>query len=353
MHFIKYALFSLLFCSSSFAFAADHGHSHAHENLGNLKTEASLDMIAPFEFDHSDHNQLYFRSAEIIFFGSLDKTFDMTLNLGAHEHDGEFVFEAHEAYISSVALIPNSRLNVGKFLLNVGRLNQMHQHDWDFISAPRVQSEFFDEEAIHDTGFEFSTLLPTSASWDITLGVTNGATYGHSHGAGAKPRVPTHYIHPVHTIDFADKSSLQWGLNYLGRTDAEGLQTQLYGLDFTFQNPQSFLFQSEIWYRNTNENGNSRTEQVGAYFYPQVSLSERLFAGLRADLFKKLNLTSETDGRAQDNLIYALVPTFTYKHSGSTILRAAYTIDTQRLEGESDVVEQKIELQWIAILGGA
>ncbi|WP_373998264.1 hypothetical protein [Bdellovibrio bacteriovorus] len=330
-------------------------HASAQNLLQNIQTAAAIDIVAPFDFEGSEENKLDIRSAELSFFGPLDPTFDAYLNAAAHNEDGEFVFEVHEAFVSSSKLIPSSRFKIGKFFLGVGRLNQFHQHDWAFISAPRVQTEFFDEEGVADTGGEFSTLLPTDSYWDITAGVTNGYTYGHAHDAGEKPRVPTHYIHPVNFIDFGDAGALQWGMNYLGRTDAEGIQTQLYGLDFVFKKMEGkvlrFLLQSEIWYRNLKAPEADRQEDIGAYIYPQMSLSERLFLGLRVDLFSELSRTFQSDGSKQDNLDYGFVPTLTYKHSEFTWFRVAYTYDVQTYKGESDDLSQKIELQLVSILG--
>lgn len=327
----------------------------AQNILQNVQTSAAIDITAPLHFENSEENKLDIRAAELLFFGPLDPTFDGTLNVAAHNEEGEFALEIHEAYLSSSKVIPSSRFKIGKFFLGVGRLNQFHQHDWAFISGPRVQTEFFEEEAVADSGGEFSTLLPFDSYWDITVGVTNGYTYGHAHDAGEKPRVPTHYIHPVNFIDFGDAGALQWGANYLGRTDAHGIQTQLYGLDFVFKKMEgktlSFLLQSEIWYRNLNAPGTSAKEDMGAYIYPQISLNEQLFAGLRVDLFSELSRTFASDDSRQDNLNYAFVPTLTYKHSEFTLFRAAYTYDIQQYKGEADSLNQMIEFQIVSLLG--
>lgn len=327
----------------------------AQNILQNMQTAVALDLVAPIDFEKSEDNALGLRVGEIMFYGPLDPTFDANVNFAAHNEDGEFLVEVHEAYVGSSKLIPNSRFKLGKYFLGVGRLNQFHQHDWYFTSAPRVQAEFFDEEGVADTGLEFSTLLPTSSYWDITVGMTNGYTYGHSHDAGVRPRVPTHYIHPVNFVDFGDAGSLQWGLNYLGRTDAEGIQTQLYGFDFVFKQSEGkvtrWLLQSEIWYRNLSNPSESTSEEVGAYVFSQWALTERLYAGLRVDLFSELSRRFVSDNSKQENLNYAFVPNITFKNSEFTLLRASYGLNTETYKGESDTVNQRIELQIIAILG--
>ncbi len=329
--------------------------AQAQNILQNMQTAVALDIVAPIDFDNSEDNALNRRVGEIMFYGPLDPTFDANVNFAAHNEDGEYHVEVHEAYVSSSKLIPNSRFKLGTYFLGVGRLNQFHQHDWYFTSAPRVQSEFFDEEGVADSGLEFSTLLPTNSYWDITVGVTNGYTYGHSHDAGERPRVPTHYIHPVNFVDFGDTGSLQWGLNYLGRTDAEGIQTQLYGLDFVFKQTEgkvtNWLLQSEVWYRNLSNPTEATSEELGAYVYSQWALTERLYAGVRVDLFSELSRRFVSDNSKQDNLNYALVPSITFKNSEFALLRATYALDTETYKGESDSTHQRIELQWVAILG--
>jgi hypothetical protein len=148
---------------------------------------------------------------------------------------------------------------------------------------------------------------------------------------------------------------LQWGANYLGRTDADGIQTQLYGLDFTFKKSEgktlNKLFQSEIWMRIQNGPEMDRTEEIGAYFYPQMSLSEQWFAGIRFDAFSELSRKIENTNDKQDNLEYAFVPTLTLKNSEFTLFRAAYTYGMQTAKDQPDTLDQKIELQFVAILG--
>lgn len=335
---------------AAFSFSAT-----SHAQVQNIQISAAVDITAPVNFEKADDNQLGIRSAELLFYGPLDPHFDATLGMAFHSEDGEYHAELHEAYLSSSKLLPYSRFRLGKFFLGVGRLNQIHQHDWYFVSAPKVHTAFFDEEGVMDTGGEFSILLPTSVYWDITVGVTNGYTYGHVEGPGAKPTVPTHYIHPVNFVDFGEAGALQWGLNYLGRTDSNDLQTQLYGLDFVFKRTEGktlhFLFQSEVWMRRQSSETTEALEEVGAYFFPQWSVTEQLYAGVRFDAFSELSRKlAGTDSR-KENIEYALVPTLTYKNSEFTTFRAAYTYSVQNARDEADVTEQKIEFQFISALG--
>lgn len=343
---------SLLLLALCLAGTTAHAQSTA-PLVQNLNFSAALDVTAPIGLDDYSNNKLGIRSAEFMLYAPVDTTFDALINFAAHNEDGEYHAELHEGYISSSKLIPNLRFKAGMFFLGVGRLNQFHQHDWAFISAPKVQSEFFADEGVHDTGLEFTYLLPTDSYWDITVGVTDGYQFGEEDTV-EKPHVPTHYIRPSTFIDFGDAGGLQIGFNYLGRTDGQGLQTQLTGLDFVFKKKEGnfnrWLFQSEIWNRVQNSETTERADQIGAYFYPEYGFSARWFLGMRFDAYTDNSLKFD-DGGKRDNLDYAFVPTLTYKNSEFVTWRLAYTHEVNNVAMEADQINRVIELQFIAILG--
>ncbi|UYL08767.1 hypothetical protein B9G69_017125 [Bdellovibrio sp. SKB1291214] len=350
---------SLLLLALCLAGTAAHAQN-APPLVQNLNFSAALDVTAPIGLDDYSNNKLGIRSAEFMLYAPVDTTFEAMINFAAHNEDGEYHAEVHEGYISSSKLIPNLRFKLGMFFLGVGRLNQFHQHDWPFITAPKVQAEFFGDEGIHDTGLEFTYILPTDSYWDITFGVTDGYQMGeedhgdHSHAVTERPNAPIHYIRPSTFIDLGDNSGLQIGLNYFGQTDAHGLQTQLSGLDFVYKkkegNYNRWLFQSEIWNRVQNSDTTERSNQIGAYFYPEYGFNARWFAGLRVDAFTDMSLKFD-DGEKRDNLDYAFVPTVSYKNSEFVTWRLAYTHEVNNVAMEADQINRVIELQFIAILG--
>lgn len=339
-----------------FAFLAFTPLAHAQTAplVQNLNFSAALDAVAPIDFDDSSNNQLQIRSAELMMYGAVDTYFDAVINFAAHNEDGEYKAELHEGYIGSSKLFDGFRFKAGTYFLGVGRLNQFHQHDWPFISAPRVQREFFAEEGIHDTGLEMSYLLPLDSYWDITVGVTDGYQWGED-SPREKPRVPVHYIHPVTFIDLGADRGLQIGANYLGRTDYTGLQTKLTGLDFVYKQKEGkfnrWFFQSEIWNQEQNSSETAYTDKIGAYIYPEYGFNENVFFGFRVDAFSDLTQKFSGTSDHQKNLDYAFVPTFSYKTSEFATWRLAFTYEVQNAELQADQIDRKIELQFIAILG--
>ncbi len=171
------------------------------------------------------------REVELIFFGPIDHQFSGVVSAAAHFENGETFFEIHEAFVKSSKLIPRSRVQFGAFFLGVGRLNRIHRHDWPFISAPKVHEDFLDEEGVQDTGIEYSWLTPLPFYLDITLGVTSGFNFGHTHAAGTRPRTPTHYTRLATFLDSGENGGIELGVNYLGWRATDGERLRLYGLD--------------------------------------------------------------------------------------------------------------------------
>jgi hypothetical protein len=329
----------------------------------SMQVSAAVDLLQPVYFDEAstEKNRLNIRAAEMVIYGPIDHIFDGVLNFAGHTEEEEgFIFEAHEAYIASSKLIPRSRFKVGRFFLGVGRLNQYHQHDWPFVSAPKVQREFFNPgrnelevESAVDNGLEFSFLVPTTQFIDLTFGVTNGYCYGHCHDENLqKPQVPTHYVRASTFFDMGEGAGLLLGSNYLGRTDDAGNSRALLGLDATYKRRTgrilNWLMQSELWYQTLDDGG---LTQLGGYFYPQKGLSETWSLGVRFDGFSQLNRTFDTDGSDRPNFDYAIVPTLTWHPSEFSRMRLAYTHEVATQKGDSDNQETRLELQFTYLLG--
>jgi hypothetical protein len=252
-------------------------------------------------------------------------------------------------------LIPNSSFRIGTFFLGIGRLNQFHQHDWPFISAPIVQSKFFGDEGVNDTGVEYTYILPTSSYWDITMGVTDGYKWG-DQGVESKPQTPIYYIHPTTFLDVSDTQGLLLGATYLSRTDGLHVQTQLLGLDGTLKQKEGkllkWLLQSEVWYQIQNNNEDSfHSEAIGAYVYPQYGFDDNWSLGVRFDAYSNLLQTFDSTDDRQKNIEYDVIPTVTYKTSEFATFRLAYTHQVAYAQNQPDEINRILELQFIAILG--
>ena len=317
-----------------------------------LNTSVSVDMVGGFNTDGKDavDDAFNIREAELMLFSPVDHLFEGMLNIAAHREDGVAFFELHEATISSSKLIPSSKFKIGQYFLGVGRLNRFHRHDWPFISAPEVFQQFFGDEGVSDTGFEYSWMLPTGFFLELTLGITNGWVYGHAHDEGHKPLMPTHYGRLATFFEIGSDLGVATGINLLKRKSDTGETMELIGLDFVAkQSGGSFsrwLLQGEVWRRKLDPGNNS----WGAYAYPQYGFNKELFFGCRLDYFTIQNLENAI-GDKVDNAKYAVVPTLTYKTSEFATFRLAYNYQLDKQDNVDDESRQYIEMQAAFILG--
>lgn len=356
--FLKRSLVSIGVCFSSCSLAA------AADGSG-LAVGVAVDLLGSFNLDrgHEASDALNPREVELSLTAPVDSKFEGVLSLAAHREHGQYLCELHEATLSSSKLLPRSQLRLGQFFLGVGRLNQVHRHDWLFISAPKVHEEFFGSEGVLDSGGEYSYLLPTALYVNLTLGATNGWVYGHSHCGGEhdhshcggeKPRTPTHYARLGTFFDVKEDMGLALGLNVLSRTAADGTRMQLLGLDAVSKySPGSFspfLLQAEAWQRRVSSATGSQELALGAYLYPQLGFSSAYFAGLRLDYFTQASL-KDAKGKQLANYDIDVVPTFTYKSSEFASFKLAYNHKTAYQEHQDAKNHQVLELQSTFILG--
>lgn len=320
-----------------------------------MKVSASVDIQGSSKVSgESDaENRIDVREAEILIYGPVDHVFDGLLSLAAHKEEGASLFEVHEAFLSSSKLVPRSTIKVGTFFLGVGRLNRIHRHEWPFISAPKVHALFFGKEGVLDSGFEYSYVAPLPFYLDLTLGVTNGWVYGHSHNGGQKPKSPTHYMR-AGTYSALFGGGVQTGLNVLSRTAADGEKMVLTGIDFVAKwrdgETLTTLLQSEAWLRTRNVSKGDEERVFGAYLLPQYAISSSVFLGTRFDYYSILSL-KDVAVQPIGNREIAVVPTITYKVSEFSMLRMAYSYVSSKQDGKEEQKSQKIEVQATFMMG--
>jgi hypothetical protein len=330
--------------------------SMAASDGSGLQISAAVDVVGQRNTTPSGPatDRLDVREAEIMLYAPIDHIFDGTFSAAAHRESGESVLEIHEAFIGSSKFIPNSQFKLGQFFLGVGRLNQVHRHEWPFISPPKVQEQFFAEEAASDAGLEYSYLLPTSFYLNLTAGLTNGWTYGHSHTEGKKPQTSTHYARLSTYFDTFSEGGAQLGLNFLGRKSNEAVEMTLIGLDLTAKwrenNTLRHLFQTEVWHRTLKPANAKPEETLGLYVFPQYGFDSQYSLGARGDAYTVLSLEDATGSRIR-NLDFAIVPTFTYKPSEFSTLRLAYNYLNSQQGANSPQIDGMVEVQATFILG--
>ena len=110
----------------------DHGHSHGGAEQG-----------------------FNFRSAEIAFSASVDTYFDAAALL-AIDSDGSV--ELEEAWFQTSSLPYGLKIKAGKFLSDIGYMNNQHPHNWDFTDQNLAYLNLFGGHGLRDTGVQVTWL---------------------------------------------------------------------------------------------------------------------------------------------------------------------------------------------------
>lgn len=341
---------SLLMLSMVSVYAVDNG---------GLKISAAADMVYEQGINKSStaKEKLEMREAELTFYSPIDHNFNGLISLAAHNHEGEHNFELHEMYVENTTLIPRSTFKVGKFFIGVGRINRVHRHDWYFTDTPLVNESLFGEEAAFDSGIEYNYLLPTDSIINLTLGVTVGDDFNHEHdheeeeeghdGDSEKAKYPTHYLRLSHFKEFSTTKGMETAFNILRKKDAHGEEQTLLGLDFLLKNRvgkrNEFILQSELWYRESEEEG-TKTEVLGAYIFNNYAVLQSSELGYRLDALKHLNSDN-------DQTDYAFTGQYTYNSSEFSKIRASLSHGFSKTKDATLNKDTKALLQLIFILG--
>ena len=299
--------------------------------------------------------KLTVRGAELMFYAPVDVLFDGVLSAAAHDEGRQVVFELHELYLASSKLLPWSNFRVGQFFLSLGRLNRFHRHDWPFMDAPEVHRVFFGKEGVFDSGLEYGLVLPFKYTLNLTVGVTSGYRYGHSHTAGAKPKAPTHYLRFSSFFPFATTSGMDVGVSYLGRVDAQKNNMELVGLDLTAKwrgaRKNKWLLQSEFWYKREQDIQDETSRELGLYVFNEFSMGESTKLGFRLDMFKNLSQVNALTEKKINNIFYGGTAQATFISSEFAKIRTTLSHEFKREEGATMAKDTRLGLQFLFILG--
>lgn len=341
---MKLFLFSFLFIANAQA-------------ANNVEMSIAADMIYSqgISEDSNADDKLLMRGAELSLYAPIDHQFDGLLSMAAHDEGGETVFELHEMNIASSKIIPRSNFKIGQFFLGLGKLNHTHQHDWSFIRAPYYHEVFFDSEGTLDTGVEYDWVIPWQSISHLTLGITSGHKWGHSHTAGARPKTPTHYLRYGHFIPIGRTDGIEWGLNGARRNDSQGILTELIGFDFTFKLRHGKIVRhkvlSETWFRHREQRGVNNSEQLGTFIYYSYGINESFSLGHRLDVYRDLSQVNSLTQKKINNIRYNNSTDLTYNSSEFAKIKTTVSHDFTREEGLTMNKDTRFEMQFVFILG--
>lgn len=148
--------------------------------------------------------------------------------------------EIEEAFLTVLRGLPLSlQLSAGAYLLDFGRLNSQHPHQWGWLERPLMQQTMFGEEGVRAVGVRATTLHAVGET-AVTLSGSafNGdALAGHEHAAGEEAEEAAPKIMGSGRLSafrqLSDTVSFEVGGSYLGGVydPVENLKASIAGLD--------------------------------------------------------------------------------------------------------------------------
>jgi hypothetical protein len=132
-----------------------HGHDHADEHgHGGLSPGFNL------------------RATEITLSGSVDHLFDAMTNVTIDSDGG---VELEEAYLTSRGLPAGLQVKGGKFLSDIGSINNSHPHQWDFVDQNLAYTSLLGEHGLLDTGLQLRWLPPLDTYLEVGFEAFQGS----------------------------------------------------------------------------------------------------------------------------------------------------------------------------------
>jgi len=276
----------------------------------------------------NSHRGWNFNYGELSLYSVVDPYFDLFAVIDlAPEGAG-----IEEAYFTTRRLPYGFQVKAGKFLASFGRVNEQHEHYWDFANRPLIASAIFGDDGLNEIGAQVTWVPPTSFYLTFGAEVLNGAneqsfgTSGISDPSGAVLVAPVQgpnlYIGFVRSsFDLGDASVLYGISNAIGTTrtdqgfsvpfvtgEAVDANTDVIGGDLTVKYSLDAIrylsFQGEYMYRvlngkeYTHDSSNTIFSQSldkhnsGMYAQVVAKVDKLWRMGLRLDLLMQNDVSS-------------------------------------------------------------
>jgi hypothetical protein len=270
----------------------------------------------PGEIPFNPNRGFNMNYAELEISSTVDPYFDVATALHI-EKEGLHI---GELFVTTRALPYHLRIKAGKFKSAFGRINQKHQHVWNFSSQPLVFETFFGPAGLNDEGIQLHWNLPTETYLMAGFEAMQGGN-ARSFGSSDIPPLMLGYLKG--STDLTDTTSLLAGATYMHGRNPEGY-TDIYGADLTLK---SFLgsysavsWQSELLYRDKDGTG----KQAGLYSELVYDYDQNWAVGVRYDtLFK--NIDTQPDNLDRYTMMIQ------YKPFEFSKLRLQYTYDRSKV----------------------
>ncbi|HET9234492.1 MAG TPA: hypothetical protein VFP10_10155 [Candidatus Eisenbacteria bacterium] len=197
------------------------------------------------------------------------------------EPGAEVVIE--EAYATTTFLPAGWGLTVGRFLIPLGRHNQLHAHAFPFVDPPHAWREILGPESQSDVGVELSyaPLVP----WYMNLrayggdGSAEDVFDGESRDLAGGGRLENLW-------DLSEATTLEAGASYLNGPAPEDGRRQLWGADLRLKSRDPRQAQGHAWegvVELVNDAPEFAPDQTGVYALVRMRVARRFWLGAGYD----------------------------------------------------------------------
>ena len=221
--------------------------------------------------------------AELAMHSVVDPYFEAFANF--HLHPDEF--EIGEAYIMTTSLPGGLRIKMGKFKSNFGRINEKHQHAWNFDEQPVIYKSLLGPDGISDAGVQLQWVAPTDTYIMGGIEALQG-TNGRSFGDHENNNLYVGYVKS--SIDITDDLSVLGGVSLArGKTETHKM-SNIYGIDLTLRKElgsySALSWQSEYLQRKKDTETDTLT-QAGLYSELVYQYNKNYSGGVRYEKITK------------------------------------------------------------------
>jgi hypothetical protein len=150
---------------------------------------------------------------ELAMSANVDDKFYGFLTAALEQTDDETSIAVEEAYFETLALPKGLKIKAGQFLSDVGYLNPIHTHAWDFNDAPLAYVAMLNG-GYKDAGVQLSWVVPTTLFIQLGAELLRGDSFPAAGGAASSGTgASTLFVH--FGGDVNDEASWRAGLSYL------------------------------------------------------------------------------------------------------------------------------------------
>ena len=194
---------------------------------------------------------------ELVISANVDDKFYGFLTTALEQTGGETEVELEEAYFETLALPHGLKVKGGRFLSDIGYLNPVHPHAWDFVDAPLAYVAMLNG-GYGDVGVQLRWVAPTTLYIDLGGELLRGDSFPAA-GAEASGGTGAESVSARVGGDVGDSHSWRAGIAYL-TADANDRVSPLDDGTLAFTGTTDVTVLDFVW--KWAKNGNPRDKSL-------------------------------------------------------------------------------------------